>query len=401
MRTIGVSWLTKDWIASTRFTLGFRSTMRISTRSIVAIKPSRPVVDLPPTPMRNHATPLVDEIFFVFSDQHFEHRRRLIEVIFEPLERFCSIARVERVKDGYVLRDDDRQTPLHGGETMDAIDAGLDDVDRAPHTLQTSRDAERTMKSFVERVKIVGVFGSEGRRLPLDDISGLHAMRGAPQFGGAAQHGEFKRLAAEMILPDRAELDRRNETALLRKDFDQFVFDEADDRLAHRRARNADVAADPILADRTAWRKLQRNDRFLQRFVDLCADLTPRIKLDAQRQRGIVFDLALQFRSDSHRHRHAFLVSTGLPIKAQRPLRARYLYTRILIDRKGLPRSPALSTNKLRGNQEDVDATLTIRVENACRSRSGARGVGGPRRGRRCDEGRARSGRSASLFRGL
>src|SRR5258708_2257030 len=37
MRTIGVSWLTKDWIASTRFTFGTRSTIRISTRSIAAI----------------------------------------------------------------------------------------------------------------------------------------------------------------------------------------------------------------------------------------------------------------------------------------------------------------------------------------------------------------------------
>src|ERR1700694_4348398 len=36
MRTIGVSWLTKAWMASVRFTLGLRSTMRTSTRSIFA-----------------------------------------------------------------------------------------------------------------------------------------------------------------------------------------------------------------------------------------------------------------------------------------------------------------------------------------------------------------------------
>ncbi len=40
MRTIGVSWLTKAWMASVRFTFGFRSTIRISTRSIFAM--SRP-----------------------------------------------------------------------------------------------------------------------------------------------------------------------------------------------------------------------------------------------------------------------------------------------------------------------------------------------------------------------
>src|SRR5690606_7554700 len=34
----GVSWLTKDWIASTRFTFGFRSTIRPSTRTIFAIR---------------------------------------------------------------------------------------------------------------------------------------------------------------------------------------------------------------------------------------------------------------------------------------------------------------------------------------------------------------------------
>ena len=37
MRMIGVSWLTKDWIASVRFTFGFRSTIRASTRTIFAM----------------------------------------------------------------------------------------------------------------------------------------------------------------------------------------------------------------------------------------------------------------------------------------------------------------------------------------------------------------------------
>ena len=36
MRTIGVSCLTNDWMASVRTTLGGRSTWRISTRSIGA-----------------------------------------------------------------------------------------------------------------------------------------------------------------------------------------------------------------------------------------------------------------------------------------------------------------------------------------------------------------------------
>ncbi len=40
MRTNGVSWLVKDWIASVRFTLGTRSTMKTSTRSILAIASS-------------------------------------------------------------------------------------------------------------------------------------------------------------------------------------------------------------------------------------------------------------------------------------------------------------------------------------------------------------------------
>src|SRR5271165_451794 len=39
MRTIGVSWLTKDWIASTRFVFGIRFTIRISTLSMAAIAP--------------------------------------------------------------------------------------------------------------------------------------------------------------------------------------------------------------------------------------------------------------------------------------------------------------------------------------------------------------------------
>ena len=37
MRTMGVSWLTKDWIASTRFTFGTRSTINTSTCSIFAM----------------------------------------------------------------------------------------------------------------------------------------------------------------------------------------------------------------------------------------------------------------------------------------------------------------------------------------------------------------------------
>ena len=45
IRTNGVSWLTKDWIASTRFTLGWRSTIRISIRSMTAMAGSSLLLD--------------------------------------------------------------------------------------------------------------------------------------------------------------------------------------------------------------------------------------------------------------------------------------------------------------------------------------------------------------------
>src|SRR5882757_7232625 len=48
MRTIGVSWLTKDWIASTRFTLGMRSSIRASTRTILAMSILGSATQAPP-----------------------------------------------------------------------------------------------------------------------------------------------------------------------------------------------------------------------------------------------------------------------------------------------------------------------------------------------------------------
>jgi len=70
-------------------------------------------------------------------------------------------------------------------------------------------------------------------------------------------------------LLDVADADARHIGAALRLDDDEMLEGEALDRRGHRKARHAEASAELVLVEGRIGRKLARDDRLLERRVDL------------------------------------------------------------------------------------------------------------------------------------
>src|ERR1700722_20222695 len=170
-------------------------------------------------------------------------------MVVEALLRPFAVAAVERVQNGAVFIDDEGQAAHPRREPVDSVDTRLGDLDRAPYPSEVRGRAEGAMELLVDFMEALEVSVGQGRGLIRQDLPRLCCDFGRPRLGHATQHSDFEGLSDEMVVANRAELDRRDEAALLREDFDQLVLDEPGDRTAHRSARNADLTTDAVLAD--------------------------------------------------------------------------------------------------------------------------------------------------------
>ncbi len=117
--------------------------------------------------------------------------------------------------------DDEGQAAHPRREPVDPVDPRLGDLDRAPDASEVGGRAEGAMELLVEFMEALEVPVGQGRGLARQDLPRSRREFGRPGLGSAAQHGDFEGLSDEMVVAHRAELDRRDEAALLRKDFDQ------------------------------------------------------------------------------------------------------------------------------------------------------------------------------------
>ena len=104
-------------------------------------------------------------------------------MIVEALERARGIACVERVEDGAMLLDHERQAPLHRREPMHPVHPRLGELDRAPYALEPRRLAEEAMEGLVEVVERLDVLRVQRRGLPVENLTRLRGALGAPGLG--------------------------------------------------------------------------------------------------------------------------------------------------------------------------------------------------------------------------
>lgn len=177
---------------------------------------------------------------------------------------------VQLCDDGFVFGDHLVHMALHRiGQMADAVKMRLDALNRRPYAFQSGANREAAVKLFIRRVKTPGIaIASKSLLAPYrfgrDIGTGLR-----PVNRSFAQDRKFQRHAGEMTFPDLLQLDRRHETAALRKDVDQPVFRQPGESNAHRRTRNCEHAADAVLAHRLARPEMAGDDGIAYHAVDL------------------------------------------------------------------------------------------------------------------------------------
>jgi hypothetical protein len=127
--------------------------------------------------------------------------------------------------------------------------------------------AEAGVERLVEDVERLEVAGVARAVLGVDHRPQLGDVVVGGALGGEADGGALQRLAHELRVAHAADGDRGDERAALRRDLDELLVAQADQRLADRGAGDAELARQLVLGQPCARRQLHGDDGLAQRRV--------------------------------------------------------------------------------------------------------------------------------------
>src|SRR5579859_588580 len=182
----------------------------------------------------------------------------------------------QSAQDLAMLLDQERNVAgiLLQGQVAHAVEMNLGLPDYLPDALEAAGSGDGVMEVFIQGIEA-------GRRrgllLPLDDLAELAQRGRVDESNRLGDERAFEMLADELGVPKGFPRDGRDHGAALRINPDEIGVGELDQRLAHRRATDAEAAAKVKLGHRRARRQRAADDLVEQALIDLVGE--PRTEL--------------------------------------------------------------------------------------------------------------------------